>query len=76
MNLCFIYKRALPAASGGLLSFGLSQKKVTKEKLKSRTQPTHIATTLVYETGLTEPLRGWSAPWADGINVNKVLKKK
>jgi hypothetical protein len=25
-----------PAASGGLLSFGLSQKKVTKEKLNSR----------------------------------------
>jgi hypothetical protein len=46
------------AASGGLLSFALRQQKVTQEKLKSRTQPTHMATTLVYETGFIEPLRG------------------
>jgi hypothetical protein len=39
-----------------LLSFALMQKKVTKGKIKFRTQPPHIAFALVYETGLTEPL--------------------
>jgi hypothetical protein len=33
------------------------QKKASKEKIKSRTQPTHMAT-VVYETDFTEPLRG------------------
>jgi hypothetical protein len=32
--LAFCNKRASPAASGGLLSFALMQKKVTKEKIK------------------------------------------
>jgi hypothetical protein len=35
-KIAFLFvEAAAAAASGGLLSFGLSQKKVTKEKLKS-----------------------------------------
>jgi len=42
-----------------LLSFGLTQKKVTKEKLKFWTKPTARAFPApVSKTGFTEPLRG------------------
>jgi hypothetical protein len=50
--------RPLPPA--GSSSFGLSQKKGSKEKLKSRVLPPRIR-----ETGFTEPLRGFSTRWAD-----------
>jgi hypothetical protein len=36
MRAFLYYKRPAAAASGGLLSFALMQKKVTKEKIKSR----------------------------------------